>query len=127
MERMADELGLTTAQIAALGRLYKADGTEQRALCDGLGITSPTLTGIIDGLVKRGYVERHLHPDDARVKQLYLTEAGRALSACIHTIATAAQAQVLDGFSPVEIAELSALLDRIAANLEALTLPASCN
>jgi DNA-binding MarR family transcriptional regulator len=124
MERTADELGLTTAQIFVLGRLYRGDGAEQRTLCDGMGVTSPTLTGIMDGLVKRGYVERRLHPDDARVKQLYLTEAGRALGARLHTFAGTAQAKVLAGFSPAEVAQLSSLLERIAANLESFPFPA---
>jgi MarR family transcriptional regulator for hemolysin len=127
MERTADELGLTTAQIFVLGRLYRGDGAEQRALCDGMGVTSPTLTGIMDGLVKRGYVERRLHPDDARVKQLYLTEAGRALGARLHTFAGTAQAQVLAGFSQAEVAALTSLLERIAANLESFPLAVSAS
>ncbi len=125
MERTAEELGLTTAQIVALGRLYRADGAEQRVLCDGMGVTSPTLTGIMDGLVKRGYVERRLHPGDARVKQVFLTAAGRVLSARLHTLAATAQTQVLAGFSPAEVAQLTALLERIAANLEQCPLPAA--
>ncbi len=48
---------------------WKEDGLEQRILHEQLGVTSPTLTGVIDGLVRSGYVERRPYPEDGRVRQ----------------------------------------------------------
>ncbi len=68
----------------ALGALWKEDGLEQRVLHEQLGVTSPTLTGVIDGLVRSGYVERKPHPEDGRVNQLFLTAEGHTLGGRIN-------------------------------------------
>src|SRR5689334_18191696 len=78
-----DELhrhGLTGAQSEVLRHLWQHDQLEQRSLQERLGVASPTLTGIVDGLVERGLVERRLSPDDARVKVLFLTAQGQAMN-----------------------------------------------
>ncbi|WP_407314464.1 MarR family winged helix-turn-helix transcriptional regulator [Desulfosporosinus sp. SB140] len=42
-------------------------------------ITKPTLTGLIDGLGKQGFVERIPHPNDRRKQLLRLTPSGLRL------------------------------------------------
>lgn len=56
------------------------DGFEHRVLQERLGIASPTLTHIIDGMVAQGLVKRRLSHDDARVRRLYVTPKARALN-----------------------------------------------
>jgi DNA-binding MarR family transcriptional regulator len=88
-------------------------------LQERLGITSATLTGIVDGLVERELVERQLSVDDARVKQLFLTERGEALSAELLRTGQGVEARLLDGFSVAEQALLRDWLRRMAHNVGA--------
>ncbi|HJZ49572.1 MAG TPA: MarR family transcriptional regulator [Roseiflexaceae bacterium] len=114
-----DELhahGLTGAQFEVLRQLWEHDRLELRSLQERLGITSPTLTGIVDGLVGRGLVERHLSLEDARVKQLCLTSPGRSLNDQICVAIERAHARLLAGFSPAEASLLKDWLQRIVAN-----------
>lgn len=117
-----EELGcfeLTAPQFEILKQLWEHDGLEQRALQERLGITSPTLTGIIDGLVERQYVERRISAEDARVKQLFLTERGRTMQVEMGTAVARAQARLLEGFSASEAALLADWLKRMARNMGA--------
>jgi len=114
-----DELhshGLTGAQFEVLRQLWQHDRLEMRTLQQRLGITSPTLTGIVDGLVGRDMVERRLSPEDARVRQLFLTPQGQSMHEAICTAIELAHLRLLAGFSPAEATLLKDWLQRIVAN-----------
>ena len=58
---LLDELGPST-----VGRLAEHDRCSQ-----------PTMTGLVNGLVDRGWAERSPHPDDSRANLVTLTALGR--------------------------------------------------
>ncbi len=119
-ERVDDELaayGLTWAQLEVLAQLWRKDGLEQRVLQERLGVAAATLTNMIDGLVEHRYLQRQLSPDDARVKQLFLTERGYALQEELQACARRSQARLLKGFSITEAALLHEWLQRIINNM----------
>ena len=113
------DLDLSAAQIAVLGNLCDEDGLDQRTLQERIGVTSPILTGIVDGLARRGYVERRTHPDDTRARRLFLTADGMALSARVRATIGTYQTRMLEGFSPDERALLQQMLQRIATTIGA--------
>jgi MarR family transcriptional regulator for hemolysin len=113
------EYGLTGPQAELIGQICMCDGIEQRTIQERLGITSPTLTGIIDGLVERDMVERRISPDDARVKQLFLTPHGRQVSESLPLTQQLVAARLLNGFSAAECSLLKDWLSRVAENLDA--------
>jgi DNA-binding MarR family transcriptional regulator len=54
-----------------------------------MNLTSSRLTRIIDGLVKKRFVTRHIDPDDRRIINVRLTKQGESVakkvtSDCIH-------------------------------------------
>lgn len=108
---------LTAAQLDILLYLWEHDGLEQRALQDCLGITSGTLTGLVDSLSSAGYVERRLNPDDARVKQLFLMEKGQTLRNELEDMAKAFFGKFFAGFSQTEASLLREWLERLAKNM----------
>ncbi len=108
---------LTMSQLEVLLHLWQQDGLEQRHLQEYLGISSSTLTGIIDVLVDHGRVERRVSAEDARVKQLFLTQTGRALLAEAQAVRQRVNARLLQGFSASEAALLSDWLRRIMGNM----------
>jgi len=45
-----------------------------------LQVTSPTVTQIVNGLIKGGYIRRSAHPEDRRISEITLTEQGDRLA-----------------------------------------------
>jgi DNA-binding MarR family transcriptional regulator len=122
MRRCMDEslapFGLTAAQFDVIQHLLEHDGLEHRVLQEHLAVSSPTLTTIVDGLVARGFVERRLSPEDARVKQLFLTSAAHQLHSQLDEAGRQFQALMFADFSPHEVGLFLHWLNRLTANLE---------
>lgn len=116
---MEDALGqhdITAPQMMVLGAVSENDGIEHRTLAEWMGVTSPTLTSIVDGLKERGYIERRQSPEDARVKQLHLTQQGRQLQAQVRSGQEEFMRRLLAGMSPGELVILAELLERLTHN-----------
>jgi DNA-binding MarR family transcriptional regulator len=129
MRKVVDEElhthGLTGAQFEVLRQLWEHDRLELRTLQERLGITSPTLTGIVDGMVDRGLVQREVSHEDARVKQLCLTVRGQSLNEQLCQAIEQAHLRLLAGFSPAEGSLLKDWLQRIVANAGGHDYPCS--
>jgi DNA-binding MarR family transcriptional regulator len=100
----SDALALTAALLAAAGELTQRihegvvargfegvrpahgfaftrlapDGATVTDLAVHLGMTKQAASQLVEDLVRRGYVERRPHPDDARARLVVLTESGWA-------------------------------------------------
>lgn len=97
---IAAELDLPPAQALALINLRGP--APMRDLADVLSCDASNVTGIVDGLERRGLVTRRPDPADRRVKHLVLTEEGqrrRDLLAARSHLRAAALFEVLDGDS----------------------------
>lgn len=70
----AAELDLPPAQALALANLRSP--APMRELADWMACEASNVTGIVDGLERRGLVVRQPDPADRRVKHLVLTEEG---------------------------------------------------
>lgn len=76
--RLAQQ-GLSDAVWTSLIHLHRlGDGISQSELAASVGIEGSSLVRLLDTLVAQQLVERHPHATDRRIKQLYLTEAGRS-------------------------------------------------
>ncbi|NVJ85922.1 MAG: MarR family transcriptional regulator [Algoriphagus sp.] len=67
---------VTVDQWIVLKNLSEGGAMSQTELANLVFKDHPTLTRIIDLLVKKGYVERLPHPQDRRSFQLHLTDSG---------------------------------------------------
>lgn len=72
------ELGLTTAQLRVLFLTREAPGVTAGELATRLAVTPPTISGIVDRLVKLGLVRREDDESDRRLVRNHLTDAGEA-------------------------------------------------
>jgi len=100
--KVAKERGLGVAEWRVLGSLWNNPST----VGELAGFTlyqQPTLTKIIDRMVKAGLVERHGDPEDRRRVHVRLTAQGRAVAAELLPIAKAQEAAMLSGYSEAEI------------------------
>jgi DNA-binding MarR family transcriptional regulator len=96
-----------------------AGGASQRELQCWLKVEAATLTGVIDGLVRRGWLTRSEDTEDRRVKQLALTAEGQsAYQAVSPWLSEAVQGRVLEGLSPGQVTVAREVLQRVAENLE---------
>lgn len=81
------EAGLTVPQWKALGVLHHKPGATHSELVRQLEIEAPSVTSLVNGMQRKGWVRQERSQTDARAKRLYLTAAGKrtlleARSAC---------------------------------------------
>jgi DNA-binding MarR family transcriptional regulator len=74
--RMWCEVGLTTAQLRVLFLIRDQPGVTAGELANRLSVTPPTVSGIVDRLVRMDFVRREEDPSDRRLVRNQLTEAG---------------------------------------------------
>lgn len=115
------ELGrfdLNAAQLDILIYLRHHPEAEQRDLQAALGVTSATLTRVLDHMVNRGFAERRPSLSDSRVKRVVATEKGLSL---LVTLQKQESQQFYDrvfrGFTREEVQLLTRLLQRLADNM----------
>jgi DNA-binding MarR family transcriptional regulator len=73
------EMGLTTAQLRVLFLVREAPGVTAGELAQRIGVTPPTISGIVDRLVKMDLVRREDDESDRRLVRNFLTEQGAAV------------------------------------------------
>lgn len=69
-------LDITPEQWSVLSFLWRQDGVSQQTLCDSTFKDKPSMTRLVDNLVKLGLVERRIAPNDRRSNLVYLTSKG---------------------------------------------------
>lgn len=111
--------GLSLAQYHVLEPLGKGPRTN-RELAELAGISAPTATRIVDGLLERGWVSRVADPTDRRAVVISLTESGRDALAKKQRQYLARRRQIAAALDPHEQEVAAGLLRRLAAMIEEL-------
>jgi len=111
--------GLTRAQWGVLGALFRVDGQTQRELCDRMEIGAVTLSGLIDRLEARGWVERREDPRDRRVKRIWLTDQVRDIQGTMVRRANELNKMALKGLNQEQVDQLMDMMKTVKANLMA--------
>ncbi|MEX0351465.1 MAG: MarR family winged helix-turn-helix transcriptional regulator [Paracoccaceae bacterium] len=76
--------GLIAPHFGVLNHLTRVgDGSTPIAMARAFQVPKTSMTHTVSGLVKHGLVEMRANPEDGRSKQVWLTDAGRALRARI--------------------------------------------
>jgi len=70
------EMGLTTAQLRVMILMRENPGVTAGELATRLAVTPPTISGIVDRLVKLDLVRREDDESDRRLVRNHLTDAG---------------------------------------------------
>jgi DNA-binding MarR family transcriptional regulator len=111
-------IDLTMSQLKVLFLLYADGGVSMGHLASYLGVTLPTVTGIVDRLVDQHLVQRAEDPGDRRVVLIRLTEDGRRV---VERLQQAGRVRFAELLQRVSIEDLRT----IAAGLQALCLAAN--
>ena len=67
---------LSVPQFRTLSFVNRRRGVSLSEAAEHIGLTLPSMSALVDGLVSRGYVTRRTHPDDRRRMNLVLTDRG---------------------------------------------------
>ncbi|MEW5957650.1 MAG: MarR family transcriptional regulator [Chloroflexota bacterium] len=93
---------LSVPQFRALAYLQHHPDASLSAIAEHIGLTLPSMSKLIDGLVGRGLVIREIAPADRRRVRLALSEPGQAMFHSVRTATLAYLAQRLATLSPDE-------------------------
>ena len=105
--------------LALVGKCAPEAVTQKKIQCC-LRVEAATLTGVVDGLVRRGWLTRRENAEDRRVNELCLTDGGKAVYSELAPWVTKSVAKrIQQGLTPAQVAEAKTILQQIAANLEA--------
>jgi MarR family transcriptional regulator, 2-MHQ and catechol-resistance regulon repressor len=91
---------ISVTQYYALESLILAGPSMMNELAAALFLDKSTASRVVDGLEKKGYVERRSHPSSRRAVLLQATVAGERLYAVIERELVAEMARLLAGFEP---------------------------
>jgi MarR family transcriptional regulator for hemolysin len=89
----------------------------QRELAEAVGVEGPTLTHHLNRMESDGLVTRTRDPQNRRVHQVELTEAGEAAFRHLLGTVTAFDARLRAGFTADELTSLGEMLGRLRRNL----------
>ena len=109
---------ITTEQWSILYHLWKEDGINQQQLCERTFRDKPSITRLIDNLVKLDLVARKSNKDDKRVNFIFLTTAGKALQDQTVEIANQTMDEALINITKVEIETVKNVLQKVYDNLQ---------
>lgn len=109
--------GLTLPGMNVLStlRLYQAEGLPLHVLSQYLTVTRANVTGLMDHLVRKGFVRRLPHPSDRRIRLAQLTPKGEAWLDVFLPRHFGAVKKILAPLSAAERRTLIRLLDKIRA------------
>ena len=111
---------LTATQRVALIEAVEAEPIRLHDLADRLGVTAPTASRAVDGLVEHRLLERRPDPDDRRAVRISLTAEGRTLVEERKSRVLAAFLPAVATMSPADQARLVELLTELDGALRAL-------
>jgi DNA-binding MarR family transcriptional regulator len=118
MDSALSDLGLTTAQYAALSALEAAPGLSNAALARRCFVTAQTMNAIVMQLEASGLIERRQHPEHGRVLQTTLTAEGQQRVTQAHRIVGRIEEQMVQHLDQAERQQFFRWLQACTSALE---------
>lgn len=108
---------LSQQQGFTLGFLAQNPGSMQREIAAMSRTTPASVSSLLQGLERRGLIERRTEEGDERSKRVFATPAGAALIDGWDEAMEAVEERILSPLDPDERAQLQALLEKVTAVL----------
>lgn len=121
--------GLTGTQAPVLHFIWVAGRQRdvfQRDIEAEFDIRRSSVSSVLDGLERGGYIRRESVRQDARLKKLVPTGKGADIFQQVDANIASLEAQMTHSLTPQETSTLAALLGRVSANLSAAGPPPGC-
>jgi DNA-binding MarR family transcriptional regulator len=107
------ETGISLAQMHTIEIIGHNRNRRMKEIAQKMGVTTGSLTVMIDRLEKNGLVQRHPHPDDRRSLMVTLTPKGNRYHAEHHNLHLALTREITSTFSEQEIKQLLILMGKL--------------
>jgi DNA-binding MarR family transcriptional regulator len=120
-EVVAQYLGVNRTDLRGLDVLLEQGEATPGYLADALGLTTGSITAMVDRLEKLGYVERRPDPSDRRRVAVRPTPKVIALEGKIYGPWSEAGSRLLAGYSKAELELLIRVLQEVQAEQETQT------
>ncbi|MBV9842264.1 MAG: MarR family transcriptional regulator [Sphingomonadaceae bacterium] len=120
-DQRARKLGLTRPQWRALNCVRYNEGIQQRWIAEHMEVEPITVSRLIDGLERLGWVERRVDPADGRGRLVYLAQGAEPMLSQLRELSDMTEAEIFTGFTAEEIDVLKSLLLRARTNLSSAT------
>lgn len=121
MDERLRPLGLSQARWTTLRALARhGDAMPQTELAARVGVEAPTLVGMLDGLVRDGYVSRRNSIADRRVKTVHLTAKAKRQSEQIDRIAQTLRTEIMQHIKTGDLGIAVRVLEAIRSRLTEL-------
>ena len=111
-------LGFGVGHLPVLVALDTGEASTQRELAKFARIEQPSMAQMLARMERDGLIVRTPDPADGRSSLIALTDTARARMPAASVALFQGNAEVLAGFTDVEAAQLTALLQRLIANLD---------
>ena len=109
--------GVSIGQWYFLRALWEEDGLTQRELSHRVGMMEPTTVTALNGMEKRGLVERVRNARDRRKMNIFLTEKGRSLRSKLVPVEDSINQLAVRGMNDIERAQFERALRLVLSNL----------
>jgi DNA-binding MarR family transcriptional regulator len=107
---------LTVSQMHAMEMLGNHGRLTMKELAEKMGVTTGSLTVLVDRLEKKGIVERQPHESDRRSIRLGMTAQGERLAAEHHALHLSLTQELTAGLTTEEMEQLAGLLKKMLPN-----------
>lgn len=111
-------LELTVTQLRLLFVLRQNPGAPAGVLAERLRVTPPTVTGLVDRLVRSGAVQREEDPKDRRLVRNVLTERGQEVLGEVEREGRTFLTQLFERLTPEQLSGLVDSLEALVAAAE---------
>jgi len=115
-ERTVGDLGISPGRVGVLVLVNGNPGITQSRLAEAVGLDRSTLVPVLDGLERRGLIERR-QGKDRRTNGLWLTPSGKRLLGRVRRRIAVHERRMVSGMSDKERDQLVALLARLRSPL----------
>ncbi|GAE37412.1 MarR family winged helix-turn-helix transcriptional regulator [Halalkalibacter akibai] len=113
-----NNLPVTHEQWAIMIRLWEEDGLTQNKLATMTNKDSPSISRLVNNLIKNDLVTRIPHPVDKRTNLIFLTANGKKMQEAMIEQAQNTVEQISEGIDPKELEIFLKVLEQIDENLK---------
>lgn len=106
---------LTIRQLQVLALVRATPGVSGQGLADLLGVSLPTVSGLLERVEDKGWVDRQHDPEDRRRLLLGLTPAAEELLDALERPAQEIRQGLLDVLDEQDLSDLARVVERLAA------------
>jgi DNA-binding MarR family transcriptional regulator len=108
------EVDLTAVQLKTLFFIDFKGSTNFKNLASALGVTPPSVTGIVDRLVEQKLISREENPENRRMQVLKITEKGKGLLSKLKESRRTRVSSLLGKLSLQDLAKLAEILNKLS-------------